>query len=103
MKQFQKVGVAAAVAYRCSRCGCSTDSAVSRTETGDLAIIPYYTVMDGTNTGMHIINTTESTQVVRYAYVAEPIPKTHSTLTWLCRPAMSGQRTLAQAALTAFW
>ena len=38
---------------------------VSRSETGDLAIIPYYTVLDGTNTGMHIINTTESTQVVK--------------------------------------
>jgi hypothetical protein len=30
-----------------------------------LAIVPYYTVKDGVNTGLHIINTTDSTQVVK--------------------------------------
>ena len=62
MKQFQKFGVAAAVASVAAG-AVATD--VSRSETGDLAIIPYYTVMDGVNTGMHIINTTGSTQVVK--------------------------------------
>ena len=62
MKQFQKVGLAAAVATVAAG---TVASDVSRTETGDLAIIPYYTVLDGTNTGMHIINTTDSTQVVK--------------------------------------
>jgi len=62
MKQFQKFGVAAAVATVAAG---TVAQDVSRSETGDLAIIPYYTVLDGTNTGMHIINTTESTQVVK--------------------------------------
>ncbi|MDA8827317.1 hypothetical protein N9N82_08170 [Luminiphilus sp.] len=65
MKQFQKVGLAAAVATVAAGTVAQPDSAVSRTETGDLAIIPYYTVLDGTSTGMHIINTTDSTQVVK--------------------------------------
>ena len=64
MKQFQKVGLAAAVATVAAGT-VAHRLAVSRTETGDLAIIPYYTVLDGTNTGMHIINTTDSTQVVK--------------------------------------
>jgi len=62
MKQFQKLGVAAAVATVAAG---AVAQNVSRSETGDLAIVPYYTVMDGTNTGMHIINTTSSTQVVK--------------------------------------
>ena len=63
MKQFQKIGCSRGGSIRCR--WCCGDRTVSRSETGDLAIIPYYTVMDGVNTGMHIINTTESTQVVK--------------------------------------
>ena len=62
MKQFQKIGVAAAVA---SVAAGAVAQQVSRTETGDLAIVPYYTVKDGVNTGLHIINTTNNTQVVK--------------------------------------
>jgi len=62
MKQFQKYGVAAAVASVASG---AMAAEMSVTESGDLAIIPYYTVLDGKNTGMHIINTTDSTQVVK--------------------------------------
>ena len=62
MKQFQKYGVAAAVASVAT--GVIAQE-VSQKEAGDLAIIPYYTVLDGKNTGMHIINTTDSTQVVK--------------------------------------
>ena len=62
MKQFQKFGVAAAVATVAAG---TVAQDVSRSESGDLAIVPYYTVLDGVNTGMHIINTTDSTQVVK--------------------------------------
>jgi len=62
MKQFQKIGVAAAVA---SVAAGAVAQSVSRTETGDLAIVPYYSVRDGINTGLHIINTTGNTQVVK--------------------------------------
>jgi hypothetical protein len=62
MKQFQKYGVAAAVASVATGV---VATEVSKTESGDLAIIPYYTVLDGKNTGMHIINTTDATQVVK--------------------------------------
>jgi hypothetical protein len=61
MKQFQKYGVAAAV----TSIAAGAVAEISKNETGDLAIIPYYTVLDGKNTGMHIINTTNFTQVVK--------------------------------------
>ena len=62
MKQFQKYGVAAAVATVASG---AVAQLMSPNETGDLAIVPYYTVNDGKNTGIHIINTTDRTQVVK--------------------------------------
>ena len=62
MKQFQKYGVAAAVASVATGV---VATEVSKKEAGDLAIVPYYTVMDGQNTGIHIINTTDHTQVVK--------------------------------------
>jgi len=66
MKQFQKYGVAAAVASVAGGAFAAGELARhSTTESGDLAIVPYYTVLDGKNTGMHIINTTDSTQVVK--------------------------------------
>jgi hypothetical protein len=39
---------------------------VSKHEIGDLAIVPYYTVNNGFNTGVHIINTSDVTQVVKF-------------------------------------
>ena len=63
MKQFQKYGVAAAVATVAA--GAVAQPTVSSNNAGDLAIVPYYTVEDGKNTGIHIINTTDSTQVVK--------------------------------------
>jgi len=62
MKQFQKYGVAAAVASVATGV---VATEVSKKEAGDLAIVPYYTVLDGKNTGIHIINTTAATQVVK--------------------------------------
>ena len=63
MKQFQKYGVAAAVA---SMAAGAVATEVSRSELGDLAIVPYYTVNNGFNTGVHIINTSDATQVVKF-------------------------------------
>ena len=65
MKQFQQYGLAAAVASIAAGSVAVNATQVSTTESGDLAIVPYYTVLDGKNTGIHIINTTESTQVVK--------------------------------------
>ncbi|WP_435219468.1 hypothetical protein [Luminiphilus sp. nBUS_07] len=65
MKQFQQYGLAAAVASIAAGSIAVNATEVSKSEAGDLAIIPYYTVLDGKNTGMHIINTTDSTQVVK--------------------------------------
>jgi len=62
MKQFQKYGVAAAVASVATGV---VATEVSKNEAGDLAIVPYYTVLDGQNTGIHVINTTDRTQVVK--------------------------------------
>jgi len=62
MKQFQKYGVAAAVATVASGAAAQM---MSPNETGDMAIVPYYTVNDGKNTGIHIINTTPVTQVIK--------------------------------------
>jgi hypothetical protein len=62
MKQFQKYGVAAAVASVATGV---VATEVSKKEAGDLAIVPYYTVLDGKNTGIHIINTSDNTQVVK--------------------------------------
>jgi hypothetical protein len=64
MKQFQKYGVAAAVASMAA--GAMATSKVSEGEVGDLAIVPYYTVNNGFNTGVHIINTSDATQVVKF-------------------------------------
>ena len=63
MKQFQKYGVAAAVA---SMAAGAMAANVSTGEVGDLAIVPYYTVNNGFNTGVHIINTSDATQVVKF-------------------------------------
>ena len=65
MKQFQQYGLAAAVASIAAGSIAVNATEISKSEAGDLAIIPYYTVLDGKNTGMHIINTTDSTQVVK--------------------------------------
>ena len=64
MKQFQKYGVAAAVASMAT--GAVATTTVSKHEIGDLAIVPYYTVNNGFNTGVHIVNTSDATQVVKF-------------------------------------
>ena len=62
MQNFKKYGVAAAVA------AVSTSAfaqVVSTTDRGDAAIIPYYTAEGGRITGIHVVNTTGSTQAVK--------------------------------------
>jgi hypothetical protein len=67
MKQFQKYGVAAAVAaVSASAMAASTGTERSDQNLGDAAIVPYYTTTGGKVTGVHIINTTEATQVVKF-------------------------------------
>jgi len=72
MQNFKKYGVAAAVAA-------VTSAAIAQPQTtdvdgpvasarnmGDAAIVPYYTALDGKITGVHIINTTASTQALKF-------------------------------------
>lgn len=64
MKQFSKYGVAAAVSAIAASQVAAT--AISEQDLGDAAIVPYYTVQGPLGTGVHIINTSESTQVVKF-------------------------------------
>ncbi len=41
-------------------------AAVDATALGDLALVPYYTVRNNFSTGVHVINTSEHTQVVKF-------------------------------------
>jgi hypothetical protein len=64
---FKPLGVAAAVAaVTAGYAGAvSAQATVSSRAVGDLALIPYYTVQSGYATAVHIINTSEYTQVVK--------------------------------------
>ncbi|MEP6389134.1 MAG: hypothetical protein ABJ056_04335 [Halioglobus sp.] len=63
---FRPIGLAAAVAVvSAGFAGVTSAQEVSSRNVGDLGIVPYYTTANGYNTGIHIINTTEATQVVK--------------------------------------
>ncbi|EED31014.1 conserved hypothetical protein [gamma proteobacterium NOR5-3] len=74
MKQkiFKSIGIASAVAA--ASVGYSTVAngqvdaapAISANGLGDLALVPYYTVEDSWTTGVHVINTSAKTQVVKF-------------------------------------
>lgn len=69
---FKPLGLAAAVAtatagYAGVVNAQSTDLA-AETLLGDLAIVPYYTVMDGYATGVSVINTSERTQALKVRF-----------------------------------
>ncbi|GHD37914.1 hypothetical protein [Parahalioglobus pacificus] len=68
MTNFKRAGVTAAVAAAtASYVGLSNAQVeLSTADLGDAAIIPYYTVQDGLRTGVHIINTSAATQVVKF-------------------------------------
>lgn len=69
---FKPLGLAAAVATATAGYAGITNaqsaSYAADTELGDLAIVPYYTVMDGYATGVNIINTSERTQVIKFRF-----------------------------------
>jgi len=68
MKQFQKYGLAAAVATASASALAVSGANTERSDQnlGDAAIVPYYTTTGGKVTGVHIINTTNATQVVKF-------------------------------------
>ncbi|MEB8430928.1 hypothetical protein OO007_01730 [Cocleimonas sp. KMM 6892] len=69
MKQFLKKPLGLAVAATMAIGGMSAytnaTAAVDANALGDLALVPYYTVRDNFVTGVHIINTSDQTQVVK--------------------------------------
>jgi hypothetical protein len=68
---FKPLGLAAAVATATAGyAGYANAQAsyASATELGDLAIVPYYTVMEGFATGVNIINTANETQVIKFRF-----------------------------------
>ncbi|MDB4261695.1 hypothetical protein N9878_02375, partial [bacterium] len=66
---FKPLGLAAAVAAASvGYAGVVNSSVVANNGLGDLALIPYYTVNDGFGTGVHMINTSDRTQVVKLRF-----------------------------------
>ena len=69
---FKPLGLAAAVATATAGyagyANAQAASYTSASELGDLAIVPYYTVMDGYATGVNIINTANETQVIKFRF-----------------------------------
>lgn len=60
---FKPLGIVAAVAA--ATAGYAQAQTVSSNNFGDLALVPYYTVNDNFVTGVHIINSSDMTQVVK--------------------------------------
>jgi hypothetical protein len=68
MKQaFKPLGIAAAVAAATSGY-VNAQPSVPNNDLGDLALVPYYTVNEGFVTGIHIVNTSNATQVVKFRF-----------------------------------
>ena len=68
---FKPLGLAAAVAAASAGYAGAVNAqatVASETELGDLAIVPYYTVLDGYATGVNIINTSDKTQVLKFRF-----------------------------------
>jgi len=69
---FKPLGIAAAVAAAAAgyanvaSAQTTATPAVANNALGDLAIVPYYTVQEGWVTGVHVINTSSETQVVKF-------------------------------------
>ena len=63
---FKPLGLVAAVAAVSAGYAGTANATVANNALGDLAIVPYYTVQDDWTTGVHIVNTTEYTQVVKF-------------------------------------
>lgn len=67
---FKPLGIAAAVAAATAGYSnvASAQPAVANNALGDLALVPYYTVADDWITGIHIVNTSDKTQVVKFRF-----------------------------------
>jgi hypothetical protein len=68
---FKPIGLAAAVATAAAGyAGVANAQATlaGNTQLGDLAIVPYYTVLEGYATGINIINTSAQTQVLKFRF-----------------------------------
>ena len=68
---LKPLGLAAAVAAACAGTAdvaCAQPAVASSNGRGDLALVPYYTVVDDWVTGIHIVNTSERTQVVKVRF-----------------------------------
>ncbi|TCO74900.1 hypothetical protein [Chromatocurvus halotolerans] len=69
---FKPLGIVAAVAAvtagyaQAQTAPTVTDTSVGSNGYGDVAIVPYYTVRDGFITGVHVVNSSDSTQVVKF-------------------------------------
>lgn len=71
MKQvFKPIGIAAAVAAASAGYVnvVNAQPAVANNALGDLALVPYYTVNGDWITGIHIVNTSDRTQVVKFRF-----------------------------------
>ncbi|MEM1190629.1 MAG: hypothetical protein AAGI72_19000 [Pseudomonadota bacterium] len=66
-KAFKPLGIAAAVAAA-SAGQVQAQPTVASNFLGDLALVPYYTVNDGWVTAIHIVNTSATTQVVKFRF-----------------------------------
>jgi hypothetical protein len=68
---FKPLGIAAAVAVASAgyaNVASAQAPVVANNALGDLALVPYYTVADDWITGIHIVNTSDSTQVVKFRF-----------------------------------
>lgn len=70
MKQaFKPLGIAAAVAAASAGyVGVANSQVVANNALGDLALVPYYTVNGDWITGIHIVNSSDRTQVVKFRF-----------------------------------
>ena len=67
---FKPLGLAAAVATATAGYAgvANAQSYAAASELGDLAIVPYYTTMEGYATGVNIVNTSSVTQVIKFRF-----------------------------------
>jgi len=68
---FKPLGIAAAVAAATAgyaNVASAQDPVVANNALGDLALVPYYTVADDWITGIHLVNTSDQTQVVKFRF-----------------------------------
>ncbi|MFN2288645.1 MAG: hypothetical protein ABR578_09980 [Chromatocurvus sp.] len=66
---FKPLGIATAVAAATAGyANVASAQVVANNALGDLALVPYYTTLDNWVTGIHIVNTSDQTQVVKFRF-----------------------------------